>query len=414
MSSLKDETLKRFSDANGFEIAKELGVTAASQASGLSRPTVYAILQEYKKQPKLRPVTDKDQWANTEGAKLFLAKHRNRIKTWKKSYRIGLVSWLFLGKKDPLKWTVDDYRALWNYEEFTDSMTKRIRDTAAFSLRLWMRTLGKTEFAKMEEFSTRGLKRPKSRKTWFLEDKDLIALVQKTQRHDLLMFEDIGLNAGGRAGSILGVRPLDCNFEKNIVLMFEPKINDYRPRFLNEGCMGRIKRYIQDYEIAPDKRLFPSYSTIRTALKEVAKEANIPQLASMRGATHIFKHTFVTQGAFHNLSMESISQQTGTNPNTLQGFYVGVKENKLRHELLGEKLDVLPFHEWIKTFDEMMNKQYSSICVQKKAKPVEKASGKRSINWTAIKKLAENPSTPEPLRKYWQTQLEKQPKEGSK
>jgi hypothetical protein len=404
-SNLKKDTLEQFINANGFEIAKELGVTDAARASGLSRPTVYAILQKYKKKPTLRPSTDKDQWANCEGAKLFIAKHRNRIKTWKKSYRIGLVSWLFLGKKDPIKWTLDDYRQLWSYEEFTDSVTKRIRDTAAFSLRLWMRTLGKTDILKLEEFGTRGLKRPKSRKTWFLEDKDLIGLIQKTHRHDLLMFEDIGLNAGGRAGSILGIRPLDCNFDKNIVSMFEPKINDYRPRFLNEGCMGRIKRYIQDYNIAPDKPLFPSYSTMRKELKKVAKEANIPQLASMRGATHIFKHTFVTQGAFHNLSMESISQQTGTNPTTLQGFYVGVKENKLRHELLGEKLEVLPFHEWVKTFEDLFNLQYNSIPVEKVAKIPEKKSKKRSINWTAIKKLVANPLTPAPLREHWLKRL---------
>ncbi|HSV49497.1 MAG TPA: site-specific integrase [Candidatus Acidoferrales bacterium] len=413
MSSFKKDTLEQFINANGFEIVKELGVTAAAHASGLSRPTVYTILQAYKKQPTLRPPTDEDQWAKCEGAKLFLAKHRNRIKTWKKSYRIGMVSWLFLGKKDPFKWTVDDYRTLWNNEGFTDSMTKRIRDTAAFSLRLWMRTLGKEDFLKLEDFSRRGLRRPKSRKTWFLEDKDLIELIKKTQRHDLLEFEDVGFNSGGRGGSILGIRPLDCNFEKNIVLMFESKTNDYRPRFINEGCMARLKRYIKDYNIAPDKPLFPSYSTIRTALKKVAKEANIPQLASMKGATHIFKHTFVTQGAFHNLSMESISQQTGTNPTTLQGFYVGVKENKLRHELLGEKLDVLPFHEWTKTFDDLLNQQYDSIPVQKKTKQPEKTAGKRPINWTAIKKLTENPSTPEPLRRYWQTRLQKE-KEGSK
>jgi hypothetical protein len=255
---IKEGTLKRFITTNGFEVAKEHGITAAARASGLSRPTVYAILQEYKKQPTLRPLIDEEQWQECEGAKLFLAKHRNRIKTWKKSYRTGFVSWLLLGKKEPAKWTLDDYRKLWNYEGFIDSVTKRIRDTEAFSLRLWMRTFEKNDIIKLEEFSRRGLKRPKSRKTWFLEDKDFIELIKKTQRHDLLEFEDVGFNSGGRAGSVLGVRPLDCNFEKNIILMFESKINDYLPRFINEGCMRRLKKYIQDYNVAPDKPLFPS------------------------------------------------------------------------------------------------------------------------------------------------------------
>ena len=272
-----------------------------------------------------------------------------------------------------------------------------------------MRALGKTGILRLEDFGTRGLKRPKSRKTWFLEDGNLTCLIKATKRHDLLLTEEIGVKSGGRVSSILGIRPLDCNFEKNIILMYEAKVNDYRPRFLDDGCMGRIKRYIQDYNIAPDKPLFPSYSTIRKTLKTVAKEADIPQLASMKGATHIFKHTFVTQGAFHNLSMESLSQQTGTNPNTLQGFYVGVKENKLRHELLGEKLEVLPFHEWIKTFEDLWNQQYNIIQVKKKTKakqqPVNQTIKSRNINWTAIKKLTENPSTPAPLREYWLERL---------
>jgi len=80
--------------------------------------------------------------------------------------------------------------------------------------------------------------------------------------------------------------------------MYEPKVQDYRPRFLDEGCMIRLKRYIEDYQIAPDKHLFPSYSTVRKALKTVTKEANIPQLASMRGATHIFKHNFGLRALF--------------------------------------------------------------------------------------------------------------------
>ncbi len=409
VSKLRKETIEQFINANGYAIAKAQGITAAANASGLSRPTVYEILQRYPEQPKRTVPQYIKDFDNTEGAKLFLAKNRNRIKTWKKSYRLGLRCWLLLGKKDPVSWTVNDYRKLWNYEKFTDSVTKKIRDTVAFSLRLWMRTFGKTQLIQMEDFKTRGLKRLKSRKTWFLEDGNLTCLIQATKRHDLLLIEEIGVKSGGRVSSILGIRPLDCNFEKNIVLMYESKVQDYRPRFLDQGCMARIKRYIQDYNIAPDKPLFPSYSTIRKTLKAVAKEANIPQLASMKGATHIFKHTFVTQGAFHNLSMESISQQTGTNPNTLQGFYVGVKEKKLRHELLGEKLDILPFHEWVKTFEDLWNQQYNSIPVQKKTKaeqvPVNPATTKKSINWTAIKRLTESTSTPAPLREYWLRRL---------
>jgi len=408
MADLRKETVDRFIKANGYEIAQEQGITAAAEASGLSRPTIYAILKQYPRQPKNVLPTYLYEWENSEGAKLFLTKNRNRIKTWKKVYRVGLTSWLFLEKKDPVSWTVEDYRKLWNCEKFIDSVTGKTRDFIAFSLRLWMKALGKHDLLQLEEFSARGLKRPKSRKSWILEDNDLVKLIQATRTHFLLLIEEIEPKCGGRISSILGIRPLDCNFEQNIISMYEPKVQDYRSRFFDPGCMGRVKRYIEDYGIAPDKRLFPSYSTVRTALKAVAKEANIPQLASMRGATHIFKHTFVTQGAFHDLSMESISEQTGTNPNTLQEFYIGVKERKLRHELLGEKLDVLSFHEWIQSFEPLWSQQYNSIPVQKKNRAKRSADKikKRSINWTAIKKLTENPRTPAPIREYWLGRLE--------
>jgi hypothetical protein len=121
-------------------------------------------------------------------------------------------------------------------------------------------------------------------------------------------------------------------------------------------------------------------------------------------------------GAFHDLSMESISEQTGTKPNTLQEFYVGVKEKKLRHELLGEKLDILPFSDWIKTFEPLWNQQYNSIPISKKVKPAAAQASsvkKRSINWNAIRKLVENSSTPGPIREYWLRRLKAQSQEAS-
>ena len=277
---IRRETLEQFVNANGYEIAEKHGVTAASNASGLSRPTVYAILQRYPKQPKRAiPQYIKD-FNTSEGAKLFLSKNRNRIKTWKKCYQLGLKCYLLLNKKDPISWTIEDYRKLCTHEQFIDSVTQRTRDTIVFGLRLWMKATGKHDLLQTEEFSTKGLKRPKSRKSWHLEDTHITSLIKATKHHYLLLIEELGVKSGGRISSILGVRPLDCNFEKNLVMMYEPKVKDYRPRFLDPNCMNRVKQYIKDYQITPDKPLFPSYSTVRKVLKDVAKEANIPQLAS--------------------------------------------------------------------------------------------------------------------------------------
>ena len=266
---IRKETLEQFVNANGYEIVEKYGVTEASNTSGLSRPTVYTILQKYPKQPKhTLPQYIKD-FGMSEGAKQFLSKNRNRIKTWKKCYRVGLKCYLILGKKDPLNWSIDDYRKLWIHEHFIDSVTQRPRDTIVFALRLWMKAMSKHDLLQLEEFSTKGLKRPKSRKSWHLEDAHIANLIKVTSHHYLLLIEELGVKSGGRISSILGVRPLDCNFEKGLIMMYEPKVKDYRPRFLDQNCMGRVKRYIEDYQIAPDKPLFPSYSTIRKALEPV-------------------------------------------------------------------------------------------------------------------------------------------------
>jgi hypothetical protein len=412
VAKLRKDAVERFVEANGYEVVLKQGVTAAASVSGLSRPTVYAILQRYPKQPKRVVSQYIKDFDATEGAKQFLAKNRNRIKTWKQCYRLGLKCYILLGKKDPVSWSVDDYRKLWMCESFVDSVTQRTRDTVAFGLRLWMRAMGKYDLLQQEDFVTRGLKRSKSSKSWCLEDAHLTGLIKSTRHHYLLLISEIGVKSGGRISSILGIRPLDCNFEKDLIMMYEPKIKDYRSRFLDQGCMSRVKRYIEDYSVMPDRPLFPSYGTVRKVLKLVAVDAGVPQLVSMRGVMHIFKHTFVTQGAFHDLSMESISEQTGTNPNTLRDFYVGVKEKKLWHELLGEKLDVLPYHEWVKTFEPLWCQQYSSIPIQRKTKTEQQPTtnnnitGKpRAINWIAIKRLTENPKTPLPLRNYWLVRL---------
>jgi len=79
---------------------------------------------------------------------------------------------------------------------------------------------------------------------------------------------------------------------------------------------------------------------------------------------------------------------------------------------LGEELDVLPYPEWVKTFEPLWSQQYSSIPVQRKTlteqqpKTVNNLIGKtKAINWIAIKRLTENSKTPEPLRNYWLAKL---------
>jgi len=388
----------------GYEAFKKSGISEASRLTGISRPTIYTILKKYPKKPSRTVPRYFEDWEKT--GKFFLEKHKGRIKSWKKHYKVGLIAWKnVLNRKDPMLWDIEDFRKLWRYEKFIDSMTGKIRFTIAVSLKLWMRTIGRHDLDKLDEFSTRGLKRPKGRrKMWFLEDEDIKKMIQSCDRRDVLVFARLGMESGARASSLLLIKPEHINYERNIILMYEPKVKDYVPRFFNQCTMLFLKQYIQDYSIQPDQLLFPSYDTVNKYLRLFGEAASLPKGVS----THILKHTFVSQASYHGVSLEIVSEQTGTDPATLLQYYAGIKEEKVRHELLGEKMERKKFNEWVNDLDNLWVQRYNQIPYRSRAlvKKPERPRKKREINWKAIRQLVENSRTPEPLRKYWLHRLQ--------
>ncbi len=143
-----------------------------------------------------------------------------------------------------------------------------------------------------------------------------------------------------------GIRPIDVDEVNGGILMFEPKRQEYVLRVFHRKMIELVKQYIFDCSIKPNEPLFMQYKTMRRFLVEVARKGKVSKIADVRGAWHITKHTFVSQGAYHGLSLEVISEQTGTDANTLMECYAGIKEKKMRQELLGEKVEIEPFYEW--------------------------------------------------------------------
>ena len=263
-------------------------------------------------------------------------------------------AWLFLNKKDPISWDREDFRKLWKAEKFRDQKTGKTRFSYAIRFRKWMRAIERADLCNLDEFETKSLKRPKGiRKQWFLEDKEILRLIEAIDRKDLLVAFVLSLFSGGRASSVMpiksakGIRPMDIDEQNCGILMFEPKRQEYVSRLFHPKIIELTKRYIEDYAIKPNESLFMQYGTMRRFLKKVAEKGKIAKISTMRGAWHITKHTFVSQGAYHGLSLEVISEQTGTDANTLMEYYAGIKEKKMRQELLGEKVKIEPFHEWV-------------------------------------------------------------------
>jgi len=350
---VKKTTLYEFASKNGYVLIAKVGKLRASKVLGMSRTTIDAILKEHPTPPAKTLPKYVFQWEETAGNRLFVDKYQSRLRAFKKYVEQGMRMWLFLGKKDPVSWDIEDYRKIWRAERFRDSETGKIRFFDAIILRKWMRAMDRTELCSLEEFGTKHLKRPKgSRKHWFLEDEEILRLIEAIDREDLLIAFVLSLFSGGRVSSVMpsksakGIRPIDIDERNCGIVMFEPKRQEYVLRLFHPRIIELEKAYIQDYEIGLNKPLFLGYDKMRKLLKEAARQAGVSKVAKMRGAWHITKHTFVSQGAFHGLSIEVLSEQTGTDANTLLEYYAGIKIKKLRKELLGEQVDIEPFHEW--------------------------------------------------------------------
>jgi integrase len=366
---VKRTTLYEFVSQNGYELIEKFGKSETSRILKVSRPTIDTILKDHPTPPKTTLPKYVFQWEETTGNQLFIDKYQGKIRCFRNYLFKGMEAWLLLDKKDPVSWDIDDFRKIWKAQKFGDSMTGKIVFQNAVIFRKWMRAIGKPEFCDLEEFETKGLKRPKGmRKQWFLEDAEIVRLIEAMDRADVIVGFTVGLLSGGRVSSFArserskGIRPMDIDEQNCGILMFEPKIKEYVLRLFHPKAIELIKRYVAARGTKPNESLFPNDYTMTKYLKRAALKAGVSKIADMRGAWHITKHTFVTQGVYHGLSIEVVSEQAGTDPKTLLDFYAGMKEKKLRAELLGEKTDIEPFHAWsLRVIIETAIKRYEAV-----------------------------------------------------
>jgi integrase len=350
---IKKTTVHKFVTQQGYELVEKFGKFETSKILKISRPTINAILKAFPTKPEKTLPKYVFQWEESAGNQIFIDKYQGKMRHFREYVVQGMRAWLLLDKKDPVSWDIEDFRKIWKAEEFRDSTTGKIDFNKAVIFRKWMRAIGKIELCDLEEFETKGLKRPKGmRKQWYLEDAEIVRLIEAMDRADLVVSFTIGLLSGGRVSSIVksdkakGVRPMDIDEQNCGILMFEPKRKEYVLRLFHPKAIELVKRYIMAHGIKPNESLFLDDSTMRLYLKRASLKAGVSKIADMRGAWHITKHTFVTQGVYHGLSIEVVSEQAGTDPKTLLDFYAGMKEKKLRAELLGEKTEIEPFHVW--------------------------------------------------------------------
>jgi hypothetical protein len=387
----------------------------AAKALNVHTNTIYNWTKEFPKSPEREPRKKEvkpsyiEEFDSSKTVQDFIESYKTKSRTIRETYyRSGLMGWTILNKKEPLSWTEEDYKTLWNHPDFRDSETGRTSFSYAVGLRKWMLHCKMYDLLKDAYFDTRDLKRQAGAKlTHYLKSEtELVDVINNIQYPDTLMMFDVGIQCGGRWSSLQKIKPQDISYQTNMIVMKEPKVRQILERVFIPETMDVIKQYIYDFNFKGDQRIFPRrMDAINDDLTQAGKAAKI----TFDLTTHTaIKHTFVSLAANHGVSLEIVSKQTGTDPSTLMKFYAGIGKQKIRHELLGEEYVRPTYHELMRKIQPVVMERYAQIKDRLKAvdgiskkytKKTEKPKQKRKINWGALEALADSDKTKEPSKK---------------
>lgn len=251
--------------------------------------------------------------------------------------------------------------------------------------------------------STRGLKRRPKRV--YLEEQDLIRYIYGLNEPDTLVFSRLGFEGGGRFSATSRIKTTDIFYDRNLIQLTETKTDTFPLKPYRPCTMDFVRQYVRDFRIT-GKLFFWAYHEYERRFLEAGiragiwryklpREAEKPEVVrkgvvympykkivkgkvttayrrcyvGKKTSSHLMKHTFVSLGSIHGLSLETLSDITATDIGTLRKWYMGTGRKKTLAEVHG-KLDYLPYWDWI---DNIMSphwiKRYNQI--KGKAKKID-------------------------------------------
>jgi integrase len=362
---VRKSILQRFKEKEGYSLVHKTesgawrGIAEAARATGLGEMTIRRILKEHPEEPLKGVAKYVEEFTQTEGFKAYKMSF-GRNPEFNSEVRRIRKAWLALNKKDPMTWSKEDWQKIWTnppffMETFKDKAFHGVPEYYATPFHKLMKVTNKEKLLPI----FKGKKYPKGgKREWFFDDEDIIGMCGAIEDNETLMMLGLGIIKGGRFSALVLGKPEQINEKDLIMLDYETKRKDYVPRFILKPLMELLQRYIRDYDIKPDEPLFTQgYDWFLNSMKGYARKAGIQKNVS----THILKHTFVTQAHRHGVSAEIIVEQTGTDWETLKQHYRARDEKKSRHELLGEKYDVVPFPLWFAGLMPYFTEAYERI-----------------------------------------------------
>lgn len=352
---------------------------------------------------------------------------------------------LRIGKEtDPATLPIEAFREAWNWDIYVDEQylrkqkKRQIRFDKASALRNIMSYAGFNPKA-YKWTSTKGLKRPPKR--IYLEETQLIRFIYAINEPDTLVLSRLGFEGGGRFSATSQIATTDILFELNQIQLVETKTDTYPIKPYRPCTMKFVKRYLQQFNIRGklfhfnydvyEKRLLEAgfraglwtykkdakgnilyeIKTRRVKGKEVKYKKAVTE--GKRTTSHLMKHTFVSLGSLHGLSLETLSDITATDIGTLKKWYLGTGRKKTLAEIHGKIeyvawwiwVDKVMDEHWIKRYEQIKGKAVKTdgIVLKKKLKPKKekKPKVKRPFNWDRIEAIKKSkPKHPEGTAKY--------------
>jgi integrase len=329
----------------------------ASEKLGLSRPTIDKWLAQYSQGMPEKPHKTEpkyfQEFAQTECAAKIKELYYDRqlqglSATGQHIYGTLREAWRARIKKDPLTFDLEDFLFFFGtstqapYPSFVDPLTNKISFNRAVALRTAMRIGKARDLVNDPKFTTLGLKREAGRrKAWYLEEEEIIKVVNCVNEPDTLMMFYLGLLLGGRFGALQGLRVGAIHRKEGFLTIFESKIAKRKGGIVEKDMfdfsLEFVWQYIIDFDIK--ERLFEwDIDEYNERFKRASNEAGLPKEKEM--TSHMFKHTCITQMSLHDVDIDVISEYVKTDAATIMQFYRGGGREKIRAQILD-----LPRHQ---------------------------------------------------------------------
>lgn len=366
--SIQENKLQRFIKLGGYEIVKQVkrgrhkgkwrNLSEAARQTGLSRPTINKILEEHPQKPSKVQAKYVDRLEESQGYKRFKQMYEAKLdrNQFQQNIRFMREGFKMLGyNKDPVSWSEEDYKVLWHAKEFYSQECKGIKKATGVHFRRIMRATDR--FDLLEKFKYKAPPEGK-KKQWFLHDAEIKQLVTALKDDETLVLLFVGGAVGARHQALGDLLVKHIDFHDKTIQVHESKTGDYVTKYPPFCIFDMLLKFIDDRRLQPEDKVFPrGYSFHLKKLKQAGKQAKLKKTVT----THILKHTFVTQARRHRVSAEVIVEMTGTELRTLEKFYTGKDEAKIRFEMQGTEYTATPFHEWYASLSYFFRARYFQI-----------------------------------------------------